>query len=157
MDREAKLDLCNRALHGVVNSVLQYMETATPFVPEGAEDEWGQVLAARDAEAALAGEIHAAVGEMDGVASVGVFPYWNVDLNYLDLRWFCRFANQHNLSELAWTERVLPDLRTDPNLHGLFSRLIVMRRGQAEVLASVGGEDKEETEEAAAPAADADE
>ena len=155
MDREAKLDLANRALHGVVNSVLQYMENATPFVPEGAEDDWAQVLAARDAEAAMAAEIHTLVGELDGVAKVGVFPYWNVDLNYLDLDWFCRFANQHNLTELERTERVLPDLRPDPKMHGLFSRLIVMRRGQAEVLARVGGE--EETEEAAAPAADADE
>ena len=42
------------------------------------------------------------------------------------------------------------------DLHGLFTRLIVMRRGQAEVLAAVGGE-QEESEEAAAPAADADE
>ena len=155
MDRQAKLDLCNRALHGVVNSVLQYMETATPYVPEGAEEEWGRVLAARDAEAAVATEIHALVGELDGVAGVGVFPYWNVDLNYLDLRWFCRFANKHNLAELEWTERVLPDLRSDSKLHGLFTRLLMMRQGQAAVLAAVGGE--EETEEAAAPAADADE
>jgi len=155
MDRQAKIDLCNRALHGAVNSALQYMENSTPYIPVGAEEQWDEVLAARDEEAAIAQEIHAIVGELDGVAKVGVFPYWNVDLNYLDLKWYCRFANRHNRAEIDWTEQVLPDVRADAKLHRLFTRLLEMRKKQDEVLASVGGE--ETTEEAAAPATPADE
>ena len=155
MDRQAKIDLCNRALHGAVNSALQYMENSTPYIPVGAEEQWEEVLAVRDEEASLAREIHAIVGELDGVAKVGVFPYWNVDMNYLDLRWYCRFANRHNRAEIEWTEQVLPDVRADAKLHRLFTRLLEMRKTQDDVLASVGGE--ETTEESAAHATPADE
>lgn len=153
MDRQAKIDLCNRALHGAVNSALQYMENSTPYVPVGAEEQWDAVLAARDEEAAVAREFHAVVGELDGVAKVGVFPYWNVDLNYLDLKWFCRFANRHNRSEIEWTEQVLPDVRADAKLHRLFTGLLEMRRKQEELLASVGGEESQEESTEEAPAA----
>lgn len=137
MDRQAKIDILNRVLHGVVNSVLQYMEAATPYIPEGDEEKWGEILRIRDEEVEIAHELHGAIGALDGVASIGSFPYWNIDLNYLDLCWVAGFAKRHQDRVTAEIEQVLPLVRGDARVHGLLTRVLETQRAHATVLDAV--------------------
>jgi hypothetical protein len=137
MDRQAKIDLLNRALHGTVNSVLYYIETAHPHVPEGCEGHMEKVFGLRAEQAELAGEITSLVTELDGVPAVGAFPYWNVDLNFLDLRFLARFAMADEEKTVAALEPELEKTRSDPRVYGLLSRVLAAKRTAVSVLSEV--------------------
>jgi hypothetical protein len=68
---------------------------------------------------------------------VGVFPYWNVDLNYLDVRFLARFAAQHQDKVVAELERDLALARDDPRLSALLQRILEEKRAHREVLAGI--------------------
>ena len=95
MDPQRRVDILNRVLHNTVNSVVQYIGISSPFVPPGREQDLETIKSMQGEEAETAHEINALVSDLDGVPSVGVFPYWNVDLNYLDLGFLARFAARH--------------------------------------------------------------
>jgi hypothetical protein len=128
MTRDEKVALVNRVLHGTVNSVIQYIDIATPYVPPFCADRMAELEAMRDAEARTASELVALVGELEGVPQVEVFPYWNVDLNYLDVRFLARFAAEHEAKFAAELEAALPGVRDDPRVHGALTRILAEKR-----------------------------
>jgi len=138
MERQAKIDLLNRVLHETVNSVVQYIDIAVPYVPPGFEEKQERIRGMRDEQARTAQELTALVGEFDGVPQVGVFPYWNVDLNYLDLRFLARFAARHEKKAVDELDRELESLRGDPQLYGTLARVLREKRAHAEALEEIG-------------------
>jgi len=125
---DKRIDILNRALHGCVNSVLQYIESATPHVSEDQQENYRKLMGMRGEEAALAGELSAQVTALDGIPKVGVFPYWNVDLNYLDLGFMVRFAAKDVEKAIAELESELDLVRDDLNVFRLLERLLEQKR-----------------------------
>ena len=110
----------------------------TRNVTVGLEEGRRKLQELRDAEARTATEITDLVAALDGVPEVGVFPYWNVDLNYLDLRFLARFAAQHQEKVIAEIEGDLDLVRGDPRLHGTLSRILEEKRAHLDVLKEIG-------------------
>jgi len=140
MEREAKVDLLNRVLHGTVNSMLQYIENATPYVPKEHEADYEEIKRCRDDEIETVQELTDLIAALDGVPKAGVFPYWNIDLNYLDLRWMARFAAGHEEKEIALIEAELEDVGDDPRLHALLTKILARKRQHLELLRRTGGD-----------------
>ncbi|MHC4549932.1 MAG: hypothetical protein ACYTEZ_14265 [Planctomycetota bacterium] len=134
MDREAKLALLGRVLHDTVNSVIQYLDAATPYVPPGCVADVEQVQRMRDEERATAAALTDHITALDGVPRVGVFDYWNVDLNYLDFRFLARFAARHLDGVIAGLETSLGPVQDDPPLHALLSKILAEKRAHREAL-----------------------
>jgi hypothetical protein len=141
MDPQAKVDLLNRVLHGTVNSVVQYIGISAPHVPAGREQDLELLERMRGEEAEAAHEINAMVSELDGVPSVGVFEYWNVDLNYLDLGFLVRFAATHQEKVIAEVERDIDGVRDDARVHGLLRRILQQMREHLGALQEIGGKE----------------
>jgi len=66
MTRDEKVLFLNRILHGTVNSVVQYMGIASPFVPSYCEPKMAELAAMREAQAHTANQVVALIGELDG-------------------------------------------------------------------------------------------
>jgi len=124
----ATIEVLNRVLHGTVNSVVQYIDISAPFIPEGSEKHVETLRRIRDEEGAQAHDLHALIGKLDGNPKVGVFDYWNVDLNYLDLRFMARFAAQHQEKVIADLERDVEAMRDEPAAFGLLTRILQEKR-----------------------------
>jgi bacterioferritin (cytochrome b1) len=137
MTPEEKVLLLNRALHGTVNSVVQYIDIAAPYVPAWCEAKVGELKRLRDEEAHTANELVALVTGLDGVPQVDVFPYWNVDLNYLDVRFLARFAVDHQRKVIADLEAGLPDVREDPRIFAALERILDEKRAHLGVLEEI--------------------
>lgn len=134
MTRDEKVALLNRVLHGTVNSVVQYIDLATPYVPSYCEARTADLRRMRDEQAHGANEIVAILGELEGVPQVEAFPYWNVDLNYLDVRFLARFAAEHEARCAAEIEGALPELRGEPRAHGALTRMLAQKRAHIATL-----------------------
>jgi hypothetical protein len=137
MTREEKVALVNRMLHGTVNSVVQYIDIAAPYVPPFCEARMAELRAMRDEQAHTANELVAMVGELEGVPQVEAFPYWNVDLNYLDVRFLARFAAEHEANFAAEIEAALPGLRDDPRLFQALGRVLEEKRKHLAALEAI--------------------
>lgn len=137
MTRDEKIALLNRVLHGTVNSVVQYIDIATPFVPPYCEAKTADLKRMRDEQAHTANELVRMVGELEGVPQVEAFPYWNVDLNYLDVRFLAGFAAEHEAKSAAEIEEALPELRGDPRIHGALSRILAEKRAHLAALKEI--------------------
>ncbi|HEX5138957.1 MAG TPA: hypothetical protein VFY93_18445 [Planctomycetota bacterium] len=137
MTRDEKVLFLNRILHGTVNSVVQYMAIASPFVPPYCEGKMAELAAMREAEAKTANQVVALIGELDGVPQAEAFPYWNVDLNYLDVRFLAGFAAEHEARVVAEIGESLQDLRDDPRLHGAVERILGEKRAHLEALEAI--------------------
>jgi hypothetical protein len=139
MDREKTVGLLNRVLHDTVNSVVQYIgSAATPHVPKECEGDLETIERLREEEAATAHEIHELVGRLDGVPAVGVFDYWNVDLNYLDLRFLARFAAGHVEKVITEIEGAIAGVRQDAEVHALLRRVLEQKRAHLGTLREIG-------------------
>jgi hypothetical protein len=88
----------------------------------------------RDEQAHSAHELVAILGELEGVPQVEAFPYWNVDLNYLDVRYLARFAAEHEAKRAAEIEGALEELRDDPRVHGALTRILGEKRAHLATL-----------------------
>lgn len=147
--------ILNRALHGTVNSVVQYIDIAAPYVPPGCEEDRETLRRLRDEEVATAARIRELIDGLDGVPKVGVFPYWNVDLNYLDLRYLARFASEHQEKVIAALEAGLESARDDARVHGVLKRALEEKRAHLETLREIGAREgprpSEEEVQAAQP------
>ncbi|MHC4223745.1 MAG: hypothetical protein ACYSX0_06665 [Planctomycetota bacterium] len=141
MDPQAKVDILNRVLHGTVNSVVQYIGISAPHVPDGREQDLEALKRMQGEEAETAHEINALVSDLDGVPSVGVFEYWNVDLNYLDLGFLARFAAKHQAKVIALVERDIDGVRDDARVHGLLRRILEQKRAHLSALQEIGGKE----------------
>jgi len=137
MTRDEKVLFLNRILHGTVNSIVQYIGIATPFVPPYCEAKMAELALMREAEATTANRVVALIGELDGVPQAEAFPYWNVDLNYLDVRYLARFAAGHEARVVAEIEESLGDLRDDPRLHGAVEKILGEKRAHLEALKAI--------------------
>jgi len=137
MEPQAKVDLCNRVLHSLVNSVVQYIDIAAPYVPPTCAGKMEALRRIRDEEVAAAHDLVALIGEMDGVPAVEAFPFWNVDLNYLDVRYLCRFAADQQKRMLGELEEYCEVARGDGRLRAVLDRLLAQRREHLAVLEDV--------------------
>ena len=154
MDNQVVIDLLNLALHGTVNSVVQYIHISDPYVPPGAEGAMETIARLRDEEVHTAHEITEALAAIDGTPKVGVFPYWNVDLNYLDVRFMARFALDQQRKTIAALEGGRDGAREYPAVHALLGRIVEQKREHLVALEEIAGPDPAEakSEEAEAPA-----
>ena len=134
------VDVLNRLLHDTVNSVVQYAEIADPYVPPNFDEEAAAVNGVSDDEKALAHEIADLLAARDGVPQVGVFPFWNVDLNYLDLRFMAKFAAQQQEKTIARIEKELALVSDDPEVHALVKRALEQKREHLVTLQGVAGD-----------------
>ena len=137
MSREQSVALLNRVLHGTINSVIQYIDVAAPYVPAGLEDCLAALRGMRDEEVVSANEIADLLAELDGVPRAGVFEYWNVDLNYLDVRFLARFAAQHQDKVIAEIEADVEGAGEDPRVAGLLTRLLEQKRRHRDALVAI--------------------
>jgi hypothetical protein len=132
------VDILNRLLHGTVNSVVQYIDIAAPYVSSDAKEDLATLRRLRDEEVAQAARLRDAIAKLDGVPKVGVFPYWNVDLNYLDLRFLARFAAGHQERVVAEVEADVARLRDHPEARALVQALLAEKRAHLETLRAIG-------------------
>jgi bacterioferritin (cytochrome b1) len=137
MTRDEKIVLLNRVLHGTVNSVVQYIDLATPYVPAYCAPRMADLRKMRDEQAHSANQLVAILGELEGVPQVEAFPYWNVDLNYLDIRFLARFAAEHEAKAAAEIEAGLLDVRDDPRVHGALTRILAEKRAHLATLKEI--------------------
>jgi len=154
MDNQSCIDLLNAALDGTVNSVAQYFSISGAYVPPDFEEHMNTMERIRQEEAQMAHDINAALYELDGAPKVGVFPYWNVDLNYLDARFMARFAAQHQEKVVAALEDI-ESARDNPKVHRLLSAILDQKRGHLAEMRAIAGvsdeaDEAEEAEEASA-------
>jgi len=137
MQTTPTLDVLNRLLDGTVNSVVQYAEIGAPYIPDGFDEQMQEFKRIGDDEKNLANETVAMIQSRDGVPAVGVFRFWNVDLNYLDIRFMAKFAVQHEGKLIADLEAALDSLTNDPEAHGLVRRAIEQKREHLTKLADI--------------------
>ena len=153
MDNRHCIELLNSALDGTVNSVVQYFAISAAYVPPGFEEQMETMERIRQEEAQMAHDLNGALHELDGAPKVGVFPYWNVDLNYLDARFMARFAARHQEGVVAALEEGLEGARDHAKAHRLLSEILEQKRAHLEQLREISGEGEEVASEEA-PAAE---
>ena len=141
MDSQRCIEMLNSALDGTVNSVVQYFAISAPYVPSGFEEEMETMERIRQEEAQMAHDLHDALGELDGAPRVGVFRYWNVDLNYLDARFMARFAARHQENVVAELEDGLEGARDHAKVHQLLSGILEQKRAHLAQLREIAGDE----------------
>ena len=99
-----------------------------------------EVQSIADEEKTLATETAAMINARDGVPQVGVFDFWNVDLNYLDLRWMAKFAMQHEQDSIDRIEGHLDMVADDPEVASFLRRAIDQKKEHLEKLATIKGD-----------------
>ena len=134
------IDVLNRLLHDTVNSVVQYAEIAAPYVPPDFDAQLAEFNRVSDEEKALANECAALLDTRDGVPTVGIFPFWNVDLNYLDLRFLAKFAAQHQEKVIAHMERELDLVNDDPEVLAFVKIALEQKKEHLSALLEVAGD-----------------
>jgi bacterioferritin (cytochrome b1) len=128
MDRSEPIAFLNHALHMTVNSVVQYLAVASPYVPPGCEKHLETLARMREDETRDAQVLTELVQRLDGVPAVGAFPYWNIDLNYLDLRFLAGFAAEHQKKAIADMEAGLERLRGEPRAYRAVREILERKR-----------------------------
>ena len=134
------INVLNRLLHDTVNSVIQYAEISAPYIPKGFDEQAATLQSIADEEKALANEVVALIALRDGVPQVGVFDYWNVDLNYLDLRWMAKFAMEHQAKSIERLESQLGAAADDPEVSSFLRRALEQKKDHLKKLESVKGD-----------------
>ncbi|MGQ0614324.1 MAG: hypothetical protein ACT4PV_11355 [Planctomycetaceae bacterium] len=152
MSAATRVAFLSRVLHGTVNSVVQYIEISTPYVPPDCREHLATVRKIRDEQAHQAHELTALIQGMDSVPSVGAFPYWNIDLNYLDLRFMAGFAARHEAGVIAEMEGGLDQLRQDGLAYSAVRRMLLAKRDHLALLEAIAKK-PEKPRPAAAPTA----
>lgn len=140
MQTSKTLDVLNRLLDGTVNSIVQYAEIGAPYIPDNFDDQKREFDRIANEEKTLATELVDLIQSRDGVPTVGVFPYWNVDLNYLDLRFMAKFAAERDGDLIGELEAELDSLSQDPEAHSLVRRALEQKREHLAKLAEIAGE-----------------
>ena len=128
MQTSPSIDLLNRLLDDTVNSVVQYAEIGAPYVPAGFDEQMKEIRRISDEEKQLATEIVEVIQSRDCVPAVGVFKFWNVDLNDLDIRFMARFAVEKETEAIDHLEAGLDSVADDPQVHGIARRAIEQKR-----------------------------
>ena len=134
------IDVLNRWLHDTVNSVVQYAEISAPYVPPDFDEQLAVFNRVSDEEKALANACVAHLDTRDGVPKVGIFPFWNVDLNYLDLRFLAKFAAEQQQQVIARVEKELDLVNDDPELHAFVKTALEQKKEHGSALLEVAGD-----------------
>lgn len=140
MSGNARVDVLNRLLHDTVNSVVQYADISAPHVPKGYDEQVAELRTIADEEKALAHDLVELISSRAGVPQVGVFPYWNVDLNYLDLRFMAKFAREHQEASIARLEAELAKTQDDPEVHSFLRKALEQKKDHLGRLETVAGD-----------------
>ena len=133
------MDVLNRVLQDTVNSVVQYIGISGAYVPPEFDDQLAELERLRAEEAQTAHDLNEALASLDIAPKVGIFPFWNIDLNYLDVRFMARFAATHHEKAVAYIEQNLDSTREDPRIHTLLSRVLDEKRAHLATLREIGG------------------
>ncbi len=141
MDNRHCIEQLNSALDGTVNSVVQYFAISAAYVPPGFEEQMETMERIRQEEAQMAHDLNDALHELDAAPRVGVFRYWNVDLNYLDARFMARFAARHQEEVVAALEEGLEGTRDHARVHRLLSEILDQKRAHLAQLREIAGEE----------------
>jgi len=134
------INVLNRLLHDTVNSVIQYAEISAPYIPKGFDEQAATLQSIADEEKELANAAVALIALRDGVPQVGIFDYWNVDLNYLDLRWMAKFAMEHQAKSIERLESQLDAVADDPEVSSFLRRALDQKKDHLDKLDSVKGD-----------------
>jgi hypothetical protein len=137
MDDARTVSLLNRVLHGTVNSMIQYIDVARPYVPSVCDGDLEMLRRLRDEEAVTAAKLTELIAELDGVPKVDPFDYWNVDLNYLDLRFLARFAAAHQDKVLAEIEAHVESVRNDVRVYRLLRAIAAEKQAHRDALLQI--------------------
>ena len=156
MDNQRCIALLNQVLDGTVNSVVQYIGISGAYIPPDFSEQMETLARIRQEEAQMAHDLNDALHQLDGAPKVGVFKYWNVDLNYLDARFMARFAARHQEEVVAALEECLEGVRDNGKVHRLLSGMLDRKREHLAELRAVAGEDEVAAEEPAEEAPSAE-
>ncbi len=140
MDNQRCIALLNQVLDGTVNSVVQYIAISGAYIPPDFDDQMETLGRIREEEAQMAHDLNDALYQLDGAPKVGVFKYWNVDLNYLDARFMARFAVRHQEEVVAALEEALEGVRDNGKVHRLLSDMLDRKREHMAELREIAGE-----------------
>ncbi|MFQ5845097.1 MAG: hypothetical protein ACE5JG_08930 [Planctomycetota bacterium] len=142
MSADERVGYLNRVLSATVNSLIQYIDVATPYVPPGSEQHLETIARLKREEAGQASRLVAVIERIDGVPAVGIFPFWNVDLNYLDLRFLVGFAARRQGEILEGLRAGLDRLRGDRDAYAEVSAVLEEKRLHLTVLRTIAGLDE---------------
>lgn len=138
MSRDSLVHHLNRVLHGTVNSALQYYDISAPYVPPGFEEKFREIVAMKREEQGQIGILRDLIDSLDGVPKVGPFPYWNLDINYLDARFMAEFAARHAEGVIAETEAALEQVRHEPRVAQALKGILAQKRAHLARLRELG-------------------
>ena len=135
---EERAAYLNRVLSGTVNSIVQYVEISAPYVAPDCAGHAQSMERMRHEETVQAQVLDELVLRCDGVPTVEAFPYWNIDLNYLDLRFMARFAAKHEETVIAEMESGLDSIKSDPVCLTKVQGILEEKRRHLELLREIG-------------------
>ena len=128
----------NCVLSDTVNSVVQYAGISMPYVAPDCTGHKETMDRIRGEESVHANTLNELIQRSNGVSTVDAFPYWNIDLNYLDLRFMARFAATHQEKAIRLIEEGADVLRTDPVAHTKVSGILEEKRRHLGELCEIG-------------------
>ncbi len=112
-----RVEFLNGVLSETVNSIVQYTGISMPYVAPDCIGHQETMDRIRGEESVHANTLNELIRRFGGVPTIEAFSYWNIDLNYLDLRFMARFAVTHQEKTIRLIEKEADVLRTDPVAH----------------------------------------
>ena len=146
---DERVEFLNRVLSETVNSIVQYTGISMPYVAPDCTGHLETMDRIRGEESVHANTLNDLIRRADGVSTIDAFPYWNIDLNYLDLRFMARFAVTHQEKAIRLIEEGVDVLRTDPVAHTKVSGILAEKRRHLDELSENGKKPEPEPEPAA--------
>ena len=153
-DSDARVTFLNRILSGTVNSMIQYTAVSVPFVAPGCEPFVERMDKMRNEEIAQTNVLSQLINRFRGVPSTEAFPYWNIDLNYLDIRFMARFGAEHQERVIAEIEAGLAGIKSDPVAYTKVLGMLEEKRAHLLELRDIGKLPEPEPEPAPPSAAE---
>jgi rubrerythrin len=149
-----RVTFLNAVLSDTVNSIVQYAGISMPYVAPDCAGHKETMDRIRDEENVHAHTLNELIQRSDGVPTVEAFPYWNIDLNYLDLRFMARFAVTHQEKAIRRIEEGADVLRIDPVAHTRIQGILEEKRRHLGELEEIGKKPEPEPEPESEPAAE---
>ena len=141
-----RVEFLNRVLSETVNSIVQYTGISVPYVAPDCTGHLETMDRIRGEENVHAHTLNELIQRSNGVSKVEAFPYWNIDLNYLDLRFMARFAVTHQEKAIRRIEERADVLRTDPVAHTKVCGILEEKKRHLGELQEIGKKPEPEPE-----------
>lgn len=152
IDPDPRVVFLNRILSGTVNSMVQYTAVSVPFVAPECEPFVERMEKMRNEEIAQTHVLTELISRLRGVPATEAFPYWNIDLNYLDIRFMARFGAEHQEKVIAEIEAGIAGIKSDPVAYTKVLGMLEEKRVHLDELRDIGKLPEPEPEPEAAPA-----